>query len=236
MRPKMIIPCIDLLGGKVVQLIQGEKLALERTPDEAVELFKGFPLLHIIDLDAAKRQGENRIMIEALLRRIRARVGGGVRTVQDAVALVHLGAEQVIVGSSAFRDGQINFELLSEISREIGKERLMVAVDCKAGKVSVAGWRESVDLSPTEAAKQLNDHVGGLLCTYVDKEGMLQGTDLALFESLRQVTSIPLTAAGGITTLDEVRTLISMDIQVALGMAIYTGHLDLGELRALVLA
>ena len=229
----MIIPCIDLMGGKVVQLVKGEKKALELdSADEAVEMFKDFPLLHIIDLDAALGRGHNRQLVEDLLSKVDARVGGGVRSVDDAAALIKLGATQVIVGTSAYSGDGVNVEFLGSLLGQVGRERIVVAMDVKAGKVAIRGWQDTLDLTPADILNALDPYCSGILCTYVDREGMLEGTNLPFFLDLRKQTSLDLIAAGGITTLEEVRTLVEANIQVALGMAIYTGRLSLTDLAA----
>jgi phosphoribosylformimino-5-aminoimidazole carboxamide ribotide isomerase len=234
MPPARVIPCIDVMGGKVVQLVKGERKAIELdSEDEALELFKDFPLLHIIDLDAAKGVGDNHSLIQRMLPGVAARVGGGVRSLERAKELLDVGAHQVIIGSAAFAGDEVNHNLLEEIATAIGRDNVVVAIDCKGGAVAVSGWREVVPMTPSAAMKELERYCSGFLCTYVDKEGMLEGTDLDLFLDLRKLTKRGLTAAGGISTMDEVQILLQAGIDVALGMALYTGRLDLEELRAL---
>jgi phosphoribosylformimino-5-aminoimidazole carboxamide ribotide isomerase len=228
----MIIPCIDLMDGKVVQLVQGREKALEGAPAlEMLDRFSGFPEIQVIDLDAAIGKGANDSQVEDLAARARCRVGGGVRTAERARALIAQGAHRVIVGTAAFTSNGINHALLSEIAGAISPERIHIAVDSKGGRIVVKGWREAIDLRAEEVLSDLEPYCSGFLCTYVDKEGMMQGTDLDWFRRLRAATTRDLTAAGGITTLDDVRTLLDMNIDAALGMAIYTGRLDLAELR-----
>jgi phosphoribosylformimino-5-aminoimidazole carboxamide ribotide isomerase len=231
----MIIPCIDLMGGKVVQLIQGREKALEGDPpEEMLRKFRAFPQIQVIDLDAALGKGSNDELVRMLASHAVTRVGGGVRTVERAQALVEQGAHKVIVGTAAFRGG-INEPFLTALRDAIGRERVLVAVDSKAGRIVVKGWQESTELTAEEVLQSLEPYCGGFLCTYVDKEGMMQGTDLDWFRRLRRATSLELTAAGGITTLDDVRALHAVDVHAALGMAIYTGRLKLEELAALAL-
>ena len=225
----MIIPCIDLMGGKVVQLVQGREKALEAdSPLEMLEKFKAFPQIQVIDLDAAMGQGSNDDLVELVAARAVARVGGGVRSADRARRLIQQGAYRVIVGTAAF-----NRPLLEEISQSIGPERLIIALDSKAGKVVVKGWQQSTEFTAEHVIHQFEPFCSGFLCTYVDKEGMLQGTDLDWFRRLRAATRHEITAAGGITTLDDIRALAALDIHSALGMAIYTGRLDLAELARL---
>lgn len=230
----MIIPCIDLQDGKVVQLIQGRKKALEGAPPlEMLERFKGFPVIQVIDLDAAMGKGSNLGIVRELASRARTRVGGGVRTAARARELVDAGAERVIVGTAAFLGNAINETLLNEIDQAVGRDKVLLALDSKHGKIVVKGWSEAVGLTAEEVIRRLEPFCGGFLCTYVDKEGMLEGTDLAWYRRLRQATNHEITAAGGITTIEEIRELTGMNIHAALGMAIYTGRLDLEKLARL---
>jgi phosphoribosylformimino-5-aminoimidazole carboxamide ribonucleotide (ProFAR) isomerase len=192
----VIIPCIDLMKGKVVQLVQGRDKVLEaKSPDETLAMFTGFPQIQVIDLDAAMGKGSNDAIVAHLASRATVRVGGGVRTVERAHQLVSQGAFRVIVGTSA---------------------------------LSPEEWT-ATDLIP-----ELEPYCSGFLCTYVDKEGMMKGTDLAWFENLRKTTEHELVAAGGITTREEIEELISMNIRCAIGMAIYTGRFRLEDLRDFV--
>jgi phosphoribosylformimino-5-aminoimidazole carboxamide ribotide isomerase len=223
----MIIPCIDLMGGKVVQLVQGREKALEADPPlEMLRKFAAFPEIQVIDLDAALGHGDNRAIVELLASRARCRVGGGVRTAERGRALIAQGAHRVIVGTAAFTPA------MEEIAAAIGPERILIALDSKNGKVVVKGWREATDFRAEEILKRLESYCRGFLCTYVDKEGMMQGTDLAWFRRLRSLTAHEITAAGGITTLEEIRELTDLNIDVALGMAIYQGRLDLKALES----
>lgn len=226
----MIVPCIDLMDGKVVQLVQGREKALEgKSVDEMLRLFEGFPQIQVIDLDAAMDRGSNSELVEYLAARAIVRAGGGVRTVARAQQLLAQGAYRVIVGTAAFSIPGF----LEELASAIGSERVIVALDSKDGRIVVKGWREATALAATDVIAKLEPYCSGFLCTYVDKEGMLQGTDLNWFRALRQSTKHELTAAGGITTLADVAALTALDIHCAIGMAIYTGRLDLDELRRL---
>ena len=222
----MIIPCIDLMGGKVVQLVQGREKALKGAPPlEMLERFRNFPEIQVIDLDAALGRGDNTAIVEQLAARARIRAGGGVRTPERARRLADAGAARVIVGTAAFHR-----PTLEAIAAEIGRERVMVAIDSKGGRITVKGWTEQLDKSAEDVLNELEPFCSGFLATYVDKEGMMQGTDLEWFARLRRATRLPITAAGGITTMDEIRALAAMGVDCALGMAIYTGRLDLDEL------
>ena len=230
----MIIPCIDLMDGKAVQLVQGRDKALEESSPLAVlERFAGFAEIQVIDLDAAKGQGTNDAMVAELASRAITRVGGGVRSVERARTLVEQGAYRVIIGTAAFDHQGIRTGFLTELGQAIGRERIVVALDSKAGHIVVRGWSESIELTAGEAIRSLEAYCSGFLCTYVDKEGMMQGTDLEWFRSLRASTPHEITAAGGVTTLDDARALQEMGIHAAIGMAIYTGRLQLEDLREL---
>jgi phosphoribosylformimino-5-aminoimidazole carboxamide ribotide isomerase len=230
----MIFPCIDLMGGKVVQLIQGREKALEGdSPDEMLHRFAGFPEIQVIDLDAAMGRGSNDEIVRAIASKATSRVGGGVRSAERARGLVDQGAHKVIVGTSAFTKTGINASLLAEIRDAIGRERLIVAVDSKGGQIVIKGWQEATAFTAESVLSSLEPYCSGFLCTYVDKEGMMQGTDLDWFRRLRAATSLELTAAGGITSLDDVRALLDLRIHAAVGMAVYTGKLGLEVLRKL---
>lgn len=230
MSKALVVPCIDLQDGKVVQLVQGKKKALEgEAPLVMLERFAGFPEIQVIDLDAAMGRGANDDIVALLAGRARCRVGGGVRTPERAQALVDQGAQQVIVGTAAF-----NRPVLESIAKAVGPERILIALDSKGGRITVQGWQESLNLTALEVIQEMEPYCGGYLCTYVDKEGMMQGTDLDWFASLRAATNKPITAAGGITTLEDVKAVLGMNIHAALGMAIYTGKLNLDDLRKLL--
>jgi phosphoribosylformimino-5-aminoimidazole carboxamide ribotide isomerase len=223
----VIIPCIDLMDGKVVQLVQGREKALEGAPpEEMIERFAAFPEIQVIDLDAALGRGSNDAIVEFLAGRARIRAGGGVRSAERARQLIDQGAHRVIVGTAAFTADGVNEAFLASLPRE----RLIVALDSKGGRIVVKGWREATLLGAEDVVARLEPYCSGFLCTYVDKEGMLQGTDLEWFRRLRRATDLEITAAGGITTIEEIRELQRMNIHAALGMAIYTGRLKIEEL------
>jgi len=230
----VIFPCIDLMDGKVVQLIQGREKALEADdPLEMLRRFAAFPEIQVIDLNAAMGTGSNDELVRLLAAHARTRVGGGVRSVDRAQALVEEGAHKVIVGTAAFAADGIHERFLSDLAAAIGRERVIVALDSRQGRIVVKGWREATRLAAEEVLAALEPYCAGFLCTYVDKEGMLEGTDLGWFRRLRAGTPLEITAAGGITTLEEVRALLAMNVHAALGMAVYTGRLDLEDLAKL---
>jgi len=222
----MIVPCMDLMDGKVVQLVQGREKVLEvDSADEILDQFAPFPEIQVIDLDAALGKGSNDVLVEHVASRAKCRIGGGVRSAERARTLIAQSAHKVIVGTAAFNRG-----ILDSIVDAIGAERVIIALDSKGGKVVVKGWRESTGATAEELLTQFESYCSGFLCTYVDKEGMLEGTDLEWFRRLRGITRLPITAAGGITTLEDIRALEKLNIDAALGMALYTGRLNTREL------
>jgi len=224
----VIVPCIDLMDGKVVQLVQGRDKALEGdAPLEMLAKFAAFPEIQVIDLDAAMDRGENGSLVALLASRAKCRIGGGVRNADRATRLIEQGAHRVIVGTAAFTPA------IEEIAAAVTPERILIALDSKNGKIVVKGWQEATEFTAEEVIGRLEPFCSGFLCTYVDKEGMMQGTDLDWFRRLRAATSHDITAAGGITTIEDIRALKAMNIDAALGMAIYTGRLDLAELAEL---
>jgi phosphoribosylformimino-5-aminoimidazole carboxamide ribotide isomerase len=230
----MIFPCIDLMDGKAVQLVQGREKALEAdSPEAMLRKFAAFPEVQVIDLDAAMGRGSNDALVRLLASQAAIRAGGGVRTVERAEALIDQGARKVIVGTAAFESGGIDAPFLAGLRAAIGRDRIVIALDSKEGRIVVKGWRESTALAAEDVLGALEPYCSGFLCTYVDKEGMMQGTDLDWFRRLRAATPLELTAAGGVTTMDEVRSLLAMNVKVAVGMAMYTGRLSVEELAAL---
>jgi phosphoribosylformimino-5-aminoimidazole carboxamide ribotide isomerase len=220
----MIIPCIDLMGRKVVQLVQGreDSKALELPDPLAVlEKFSDYPELQVIDLDAAMgRAGQPDIVRELCAHKL-CRVGGGIRSVERALEAARDGALKVIIGSAAFTASGINVEFLRELVRAVPRDKIMIAVDSLGGRVAVQGWRKVLPLDAREALTELEPFCSEFLCTYIDAEGKLQGTNLAWFRELRSTTRHAITAAGGITTDEEIRALDALGIHAALGMAIY---------------
>jgi phosphoribosylformimino-5-aminoimidazole carboxamide ribonucleotide (ProFAR) isomerase len=210
------------MGGKVVQLIQGREKFLE-LPDPLAVLakFADYPQIQVIDLDGALGRGDHSEIIRELCRRKPCRVGGGIRTVEKAVQVVAGGALKVIVGSSAFTSDGINSTFLENLLAALPREKLMIAVDCLGDRVAIRGWRETLPLSSAQALMQLEPYCSEFLCTYIDAEGRLQGTNLEWFRNLRTATRLPITAAGGITTDEEITALEEIGMNAALGMAIY---------------
>ena len=238
----MVIASIDLQNGKVVQLKQGAELVLQRDNHlELAEEFDRYGEVAVIDLDAAMGKGSNLEMIKPLLRKAECRVGGGIKTPQQAQELVSLGARKIIVGSGAFRDpakkgsgvtgGEfaVNIPFLETMSKKIGRERLIVAVDARAGEIVVDGWKTPTGLDLIEAAKLVEPFAGELLFTCVEREGTMTGIDLAPMRKLREAVSCQITVAGGVSTLTEVEEIAAIGCDIQLGMALYTGKINLAD-------
>jgi phosphoribosylformimino-5-aminoimidazole carboxamide ribotide isomerase len=228
----MLIPCIDLQDGRAVQLVHGRerKLAVDDVFG-LLDRFGGYPLIHVIDLDAAMRKGSNAKLVRELCaaakkRKMRVRVGGGIRTVARAAAIAGWGAEKIIVGSAAFKNGRVNRAFLGRLAGRIGRKRIMIALDTEGGHILVRGWQEKLRLRPEEVIPALEKYASEFLCTYVDAEGTMRGTNLAWFRTLRRATRRPITAAGGIRSRSEVRALARLKMDAAVGMALYTGKLS----------
>jgi len=224
----MLIPCIDLQDGKAVQLVRGRRRAL--AVDDVLGLldrFRDYPILHVIDLDAAMRKGSNAHWIKLICRRskMKVRVGGGIRTVARAEKILSWGAEKIIVGSTAFRDGEVDRSFLGALAKTVGRKRVIVALDTERGRIVVRGWRERLKLRPSEVIPALEPFCSGFLSTFVDNEGTMKGTNLSWFRALRRASSLPITAAGGIRSMREVAALERAGMDAAVGMAIYTGKL-----------
>jgi phosphoribosylformimino-5-aminoimidazole carboxamide ribotide isomerase len=229
----MLIPSIDLKGGKVVQLVQGEKLAVESDDlDGWIERFARFPKIQLIDLDAAMGIGTNDALVRKVASKLPCRVGGGIRSVGRAQDLLEAGAQSVIVGSAFFdmrraaeTGSVVKFDFAQALRDAVGLDRVIAAVDAKAGRVVIHGWRTMLPLSAVEAVQALDPFCGEYLYTHVDKEGLMQGTDMAAIRAVREATARRVTAAGGVTTQEEIDALDRMGVDAVVGMAIYTGLL-----------
>jgi phosphoribosylformimino-5-aminoimidazole carboxamide ribotide isomerase len=244
----VLIPSIDLMGGRIVQLVHGETLKLAFDDFSYwIHRFERYPLVQLIDLDAAMRQGNNTALIEQIARRLPSQVGGGIGSVEKAMATLAAGAKRVIVGSALFsgeqekkaaaeqmdsgaeqsgsRRGRVNFEFARELAAAAGAERLVFSVDTKQGRVAVKGWRDSVDLSPEQAIAELEPFCGAFLYTHIDKEGTMQGFPLEVAQRLRGITRRQLIGAGGIREQSEIDALDAIRVDAVAGMAVYSGIL-----------
>ena len=224
----MLIPSIDLQGGHVVQLVQGERLAIEAPdPEPWIVKFASFPRVQLIDLDAAKGDGDNAGLVATICGRLPCRVGGGIRSVERAQDVLSGGARAVIVSSALFRDGSVDTEFARTLSEAVGPERVIAAVDSRGGHVAIHGWRTVLPITAVEAVRALEPYCGEFLYTHVDKEGLMQGTDMEAILDVRRATPRRVTAAGGITSREEIERLHAEAIDAVVGMAIYTGQLPL---------
>jgi phosphoribosylformimino-5-aminoimidazole carboxamide ribotide isomerase len=224
----MLIPSIDLQGGRIVQLVQGERLAIEAAdPEVWITRFSGFPRVQLIDLDAAKGQGDNAAMVTHVCARLPCRVGGGIRSVERARQVLDAGAHAVIASSALFRDGAVDVVFARMLAEAIGAERIIAAVDSRGGHVAIHGWRTVLPITAVDAVRALEPFCSEFLYTHVDKEGLMQGTDIDAILAVRRATRRRVTAAGGITTWDEVDRLDAHLVDAVVGMAVYTGQLPL---------
>jgi len=229
----LLIPSIDLMGGKIVQLVQGEKKALEFDDfEEWIARFASFPLVQLIDLDAAIGSGSNRDLLKRFISRLSCQVGGGIRSIDDATKVLALGAQRFILGSVLVDKNAINPAAAKQFADNFGAVRITCAVDSKAGKVAVKGWREVTDILPAEMMQVLEPFCGAFLYTHIDTEGLMKGIPLRAVKNLRAVTSRQLMVAGGISSQDEVNRLDALGIDAVVGMAIYSGHMKLESIKA----
>ena len=223
----MLIPSIDLMGRRIVQLVQGEKLKLAFDDfDYWIERFAKYPLVQLIDLDAAMRQGENTALIQSICKRLPCQVGGGLKSAEDGQRLLDAGAKRVIYGSSLFSTDGVNKAFAASLKRALTEDALCFSVDTKNGKVAVKGWKDSVDLTPEEAITWLEDFCVAFLYTHVDTEGTMQGFPMEVAAVLRSTTAKQLIVAGGIKERAEVDALDAMGVDAVAGMAVYSGAME----------
>ncbi|MGC2402592.1 MAG: HisA/HisF-related TIM barrel protein [Acidobacteriaceae bacterium] len=223
----MLIPSIDLMGGRIVQLVRGETLKLAFDDFEYwIDRFQHYPLVQLIDLDAAMRQGDNGQLVNQIAMRLPCQVGGGIATVEKAGSVLAAGARRVIVGSALFggRD-LVNIGFAETLATELGTEQLVFSVDTKAGRVAVKGWKDQVDLTPEQAVSQLEPYCGAFLYTHIDREGTMQGFPIEVAQRLRQRTKRQLIVAGGIREQAEIDALDAIGVDAVAGMAVYSGIL-----------
>ncbi len=227
----MLIPAIDLKDGAVVQLVQGERLAIRDDDiNKWVTRFARFPKVQVIDLDAAMGKGDNLAIVRRIAGQLTCRVGGGVRTVERAEDILAAGATAVIAGSALFKNGQPDLAFAAQLADAIGPERLIAAVDSKGGQVVVNGWKTALPITAVEAVKALEPFCSEFLYTYVDAEGLMKGTNIPAILEVRRATARRVTAAGGITTKEEIDTLHANGVDSVVGMAVYTGTLSIDGL------
>jgi phosphoribosylformimino-5-aminoimidazole carboxamide ribotide isomerase len=220
----MLIPSIDLMGGRIVQLVQGEKLRLAFDDFEYwVEKFSRYPLVQLIDLDAAMRQGDNSALVAQISKRLPCQAGGGIDSIARARQVLDAGAKRVIIGSALFSaDGKVNTSFAAELASSIGPQHIAAGIDTKNGSIAVKGWKAQVALTPDEAIPQLEPHVAAFLYTHVDGEGLMQGFPIDTAVRLRKLTARQLIVAGGIRSREEVDALDALGADAVVGMAVYT--------------
>jgi len=222
----MLIPSIDLQSGAVVQLVQGDKLAIRAADAEPwIQKFSRFPRVQLIDLDAAMGKGDNAAIVASICGRLPCRVGGGIRSVERARAVLDAGAHAVIASSALFRDGGVDVAFAKTLADAVGPDRVIAAVDSKGGQVVVNGWKTSLPVTAVDAVRALEPYCGEFLYTHVDAEGLMQGTNIPAILDVRRATSRRVTAAGGITTQEEIDALDANGVDSVVGMAVYTGKL-----------
>jgi phosphoribosylformimino-5-aminoimidazole carboxamide ribotide isomerase len=220
----MLIPSIDLLGGRIVQLVQGEKLRLAFDDFEYwIEKFSRFPLVQLIDLDAAMRQGSNSELVAKIARRLPCQAGGGIHSIERARQVLDAGAQRVIVGSALFSDdGSVNVEFCESLANSVGAKHVVAGIDTKNGRIAVKGWKAQVELTPDAAIPALDPHVIAFLYTHVDGEGLMGGFPIDTAARLRKLTRRQLIVAGGVRSQREIDDLEELGADAVVGMAVYT--------------
>ncbi len=235
----MLIPSIDLMGGKIVQLVQGQTKALEfENFGEWVERFSRYPLVQLVDLDAAMDIGSNRELVSEFCGKLPCQVGGGIRSASDAQAVLECGAKKVIVGSSLIKvrtqtktdrkgvsKDSVDTTFARSLFELLGADRLVFAVDARGGRVAIHGWKTITEIEPAAMMQQLETFCSAFLYTHIDTEGSLKGIPMNVICDLRQKTSRQLIVAGGICRSDEVEELNKIGVDAVVGMAIYSGLL-----------
>jgi len=219
----MLIPSIDLMGGKIVQLVQGEKKALEFDNfDYWIERFSKYPLVQVIDLDAARGTGNNRTIVNQIVRRLNCQFGGGIRSLETAREILDAGARRVILGSALLKDGRVNTGFAAELASALGTAALVFALDSRAGRVVIDGWRTETGLAARDMVRALEAFCDTFLYTHIDTEGLMGGIPMDTVTAIRRATSRRLVVAGGITTQQEIDTLDALGMDAVVGMALYS--------------
>jgi phosphoribosylformimino-5-aminoimidazole carboxamide ribotide isomerase len=223
----MLIPSIDLMGGKIVQLVQGEKKALEFDNfDYWIERFSKYPLVQVIDLDAARGSGSNRLLVNQIVKRLNCQVGGGIRSLATARELLEAGARRVILGSALLQNGKINTPYAATLESALGNAALVFALDSRGGRVAIDGWRKETAVTALDMIRALEPFCGTFLYTHIDTEGSMGGIPMRTVSAIRQATSRRLVVAGGIKTQQEIDRLEAMRMDAVVGMALYSGRIS----------
>jgi phosphoribosylformimino-5-aminoimidazole carboxamide ribotide isomerase len=222
----MLIPSIDLMGGKIVQLVQGEKKKLEFDNfGYWIERFSQYPVVQLIDLDAARGAGNNRLLVKQILSQLPCQVGGGIRTVETAQELLSFGARKVIIGSALMMDGRINREHARLLAEKLPKTALMFALDSRGGRVAIDGWRKQTTVTAFDMIRDLEPFCESFLYTHIDTEGLMGGIPMETVHAIRRATERHLVVAGGITEQEEIDNLDALGIDAVVGMALYSGKI-----------
>ena len=222
----MLIPSIDLMAGKIVQLVQGDKKALEFDNfDYWIERFSKYPLVQVIDLDAARGAGNNRPIVNQILQRLKCQVGGGIRSVETAREILEAGASRVILGSTLLKDGKINTEGAAALASALGAAPLVFALDSRGGRVAIDGWRKETAVTAFDMIQALEPFCETFLYTHIDTEGLMGGIPMETVRAIRQATSRSLVVAGGITTQEEIDSLEALGMDAVVGMALYSNRI-----------
>jgi phosphoribosylformimino-5-aminoimidazole carboxamide ribotide isomerase len=223
----MLIPPIDLMGGKIVQLVQGDKKALEFDNfDYWIERFSKYPLVQVIDLDAARGSGSNRLLVNQIVKRLNCQVGGGIRSLATARELLEAGARRVILGSALLQNGKINTPYAATLESALGNAALVFALDSRGGRVAIDGWRKETAVTALDMIRALEPFCGTFLYTHIDTEGSMGGIPMRTVSAIRQATSRRLVVAGGIKTQQEIDRLEAMRMDAVVGMALYSGRIS----------
>jgi phosphoribosylformimino-5-aminoimidazole carboxamide ribotide isomerase len=215
------------MGGKIVQLVQGEKKALEFDDfDYWIERFSKYPLVQVIDLDAARGTGNNRAIVARIVRRLPCQVGGGIRSAETAQELLNAGTRKVIVGSVLLKDGEIDTAYAAKLASALGASPLMFALDSRGGRVAIDGWRKETTVSAFDMIRELEPFCETFLYTHIDTEGLMGGIPMDVVTAIRKATSRQLVVAGGIKTQQEIDSLDALGMDCVVGMALYSGRIS----------
>jgi len=223
----MLIPSIDLMGGKIVQLVQGDKKKLEFDNfDYWIERFSKYPIVQLIDLDAARSTGDNRTLVKQIVGRLPCQVGGGIRDLETAQELLRMGARKVIIGSALMTEGRINRDHARALAEKIPTAALMFALDSRGGQVAINGWRTKTAVTAFEMIRELESFCETFLYTHIDTEGLMGGIPMETVHAIRNATTNHLVVAGGITEQHEIDSLDALGIDAVVGMALYSGKIQ----------